>query len=43
VVKQKKQKKQKKKSKAVPLRAKVALGGEKVKLLLILDLGSRWG
>jgi hypothetical protein len=29
--------------KAVPLHAMEALGGEKVYLLLILDLGTRWG
>jgi hypothetical protein len=29
--------------KAVPLHAMVALGGEEVQLLLILDLGTRWG
>jgi hypothetical protein len=32
-----------KKSKAVPLHAMQALGGEEVYVLLILDLGSRWG
>jgi hypothetical protein len=31
------------KSKAVPLHAMEALGGEDVQLLLILDLGTRWG
>jgi hypothetical protein len=30
-------------SKAVPLHAMEALGGEEVYLLLILDIGSRWG
>jgi hypothetical protein len=30
-------------SKAVPLHAMKALGGEEVYLLLILDCGSRWG
>jgi hypothetical protein len=29
--------------KAVPLHAMEALGGEEVYLLLILDLGTRWG
>jgi hypothetical protein len=32
-----------KKSKAVPLHAMEALGGEEVYLLLIHDLGTRWG
>jgi hypothetical protein len=32
-----------KKGKAIPLHATEALGGEEVYLLLILDLGSRWG
>jgi hypothetical protein len=31
------------KSKAVPLHAMEALGGEEIELLLILDLGTRWG
>jgi hypothetical protein len=31
------------KPKAVPLHAMEALGGEVVQLLLILDLGTRWG
>jgi hypothetical protein len=30
------------KAKAVPLHAMEALGGKKVQLLLILDLGTRW-
>jgi hypothetical protein len=33
----------KSKSKAVPLHAMRRMGGEKVQLLLILDLGTRWG
>jgi hypothetical protein len=32
-----------KKAKAVPLHAMKALGGEAIQLLLILDLGTRWG
>jgi uncharacterized protein YpmS len=31
------------KSKAVPLHATEALGGEEVQLLLTHDLGTRWG
>jgi hypothetical protein len=31
------------KAKAVPLHATQGLGGEEVKLLLILHLGTRWG
>jgi hypothetical protein len=31
------------KSKAVPLHAMEALGGEATKLLIVLDLGTRWG
>jgi hypothetical protein len=31
------------KSKAVPLHAMEALGGRGVQLVLILDLGTRWG
>jgi hypothetical protein len=32
-----------KKGKSVPLHAMEALGGDEVQLLLILDLGTRWG
>jgi hypothetical protein len=31
------------KAKAVPLHSTKALGGEEVQLLLIHDLGARWG
>jgi hypothetical protein len=31
------------KAKAVPIHAMKALGGEEIQLLLILDLGTRWG